>query len=378
MRKLFLLALAGMMSLTVYGQQAHPILALGSSAPNFALPGVDGKVHKLSDYSSSKILVVVFTCNHCPIAQMYEHRIEKLYEDYSKRGVAVVAIMGNDPKATLIGEFDSSDMGDTLEEMKTRVKYKHLSYPYLYDGATQSVADAYGPQATPHVFVFDQNRHLQYEGRFDNSYRIEKVTTHDAQNAIDALLAGKPAAETHTGVFGCSTKWKEKEALREADEEKLAAQPVSVELVDAAGLKKLRANAGDNYTLVSFWATWCGSCVEEFSDLQDTFRMYDDRGFQLVTVSANMPDEKAGVLRFLQRKHAISKNLLFASDNTAALQAAFDPKWQSAVPYTVLLAPGGKVLYSSIGSVDILELRRKILAEMPSDYIGFNQYWVGN
>jgi peroxiredoxin len=378
MRKLFLLALAGMMSLTVYGQQSHPILALGSPAPNFALPGVDGKVHKLSDYADSKILVVVFTCDHCPIAQMYEQRIEKLYEDYSKKGVAVVAIMGNDPKATLIGELDSSDMGDTLEEMKMRVKYKHLQYPYLYDGATQSVADAYGPQATPHVFVFDQNRHLQYQGRFDNSYRIEKVTTHDAQNAIDALLAGKPVTETHTGVFGCSTKWKEKEALREADEEKLAAQPISVELVDAAGLKKLRANAGDNYTLVSFWATWCGSCVEEFSDLQDTFRMYDDRGFQLVTVSANMPDEKAGVLRFLQRKHATSKNLLFASDDTAALQAAFDPKWQSAVPYTVLLGPGGKVLYSSMGSVDMLELRRKILAEMPSDYIGFNKYWVGN
>ena len=146
-------------------------------------------------------------------------------------------------------------------------------------------------------------------------------------------------------------------------------------MVDAAGLKKLRANAGDNYTLVSFWATWCGSCVEEFSDLQDTFRMYDDRGFQLVTVSANTPDEKAGVLRFLQRKHATSHNLLFASDDTAALQAAFDPKWQSAVPYTVLLAPGGKVLYSTVGSVDILELRRKILAAMPSDYIGFNKYW---
>ena len=166
--------------------------------------------------------------------------------------------------------------------------------------------------------------------------------------------------------------------MREANEEKIDSQPVSVEMVDAAGLKKLRANAGDNYTLVSFWATWCGSCVEEFSDLQDTFRMYDDRGFQLVTVSANTPDEKAGVLRFLQRKHATSRNLLFASDDTAALQAAFDPKWQSAVPYTVLLAPGGKVLYSTVGSVDILELRRKILAAMPSDYIGFNKYWMGN
>jgi len=112
MRRLFLLALAGMMPLTVYGQQSHPILAIGSPAPNFELPGVDGKVHKLSDYAASKILVVVFTCDHCPIAQMYEQRIEKLYEDYSKRGVAVVAIQGNDPKATLIGEFDSSDIGD--------------------------------------------------------------------------------------------------------------------------------------------------------------------------------------------------------------------------------------------------------------------------
>jgi peroxiredoxin len=309
---------------------------------------------------------------------MYERRIEQLYEDYGKRGVAVVAIQGNDPNATLIGELDSSDIGDTLEEMKIRVQYKHLHYPYLYDGATQSVADAYGPQATPHVFIFDKDRRLRYQGRMDNSYRVEKVNTQDARNAIDALLANKPVPVAHTAVFGCSTKWKEKEALRVASEEKLNAQPISVELVDAAGLKKLRANAGDNYTLVSFWATWCGSCVEEFSDLQDTFRMYDDRGFQLVTVSANMPDEKAGVLRFLQRKHATSRNLLFASDNTAALQAAFDPKWQSAVPYTVLLAPGGKVLYSSIGSVDILELRRKILAEMPSDYIGFNKYWIGN
>jgi peroxiredoxin len=378
MRKLLTLALTAFMSLTLYGQQSHPILALGSPAPDFALPGVDGKIHKLSDYAASPILVVVFTCDHCPIAQMYERRIEQMYEDYGKRGVAVIAIQGNDPNATMIGELDSSDIGDTLEEMKIRVQYKHLHYPYLYDGATQSVTRAYGPQATPHVFIFDKNRRLRYQGRMDNSYRIEMVKTQDARNAIDALLANKPVPVTHTGVFGCSTKWHEKEALRAADKQKLDALPVSVELVDAAGLKKLRANAGDQYTLVSFWATWCGSCVAEFSDLQDTFRMYDDRDFQLVTVSANMPDEKAGVLRFLQKKHATSRNLLFASDDTAALQAAFDPKWQSAVPYTVLLGPNGKVLYSTIGSVDILELRRKILAAMPSDYIGFNQYWIGN
>jgi peroxiredoxin len=376
MRKIFTFALVSLMSLALHGQISHPILPLGSTAPNFSLPGVDGNVHKLSDYASSPILVVIFTCDHCPIAQMYESRIEKLYDDYKKQGVAVVAIEGNDPKATTIDELDSSDLGDTLEDMKIRVQYKHLHYPYLYDGGTQSVTRAYGPQATPHVFVFDKERRLRYEGRFDNSYRTEKVTTQDARNAVDALLANKPVPVTHTAVFGCSTKWQEKEALRVASQQKLDAQPINVDLVDAFALKKLRANAGNNYTLVSFWATWCTSCVAEFSDLQDTYRMYSDRGFNLVTVSVNTPDEKQSVLRFLEKKHATSRNLLFSSDDTAALQAAFDPKWQSAVPYTALLGPNGTVLYSSLGSVDILELRRKLLAVMPSDYIGFNKYWT--
>jgi peroxiredoxin len=365
-------------SASAWGQPPHPILPLGSPAPNFALPGVDGIDHKLSEYAGSPVLVVVFTCNHCPIAQMYEQRIQQLYDDYGKRGVAVVAIQGNDPKALTIDELDSSDVSDTLDEMKIRVQYKHLRYPYLFDGDTQSVTRAYGPQATPHVFIFDKDRRLRYEGRIDNSYRIEQVVTQDARNAIEALLANKAVAVKHTGVFGCSTKWQEKSALREAAEKKLEAQPVLVERVDAAGLKKLRANATGHLTLVSFWATWCGSCVAEFSDLQDTYRMYSVRDFDLVTVAVNMPDEEPSVLRFLQKKHATSRNLLFSSDDTAALQAAFDPTWQSAVPYTVLLGPDGKVLYKTLGTVDLLELRRQILAAMPSEYIGFNKYWTAD
>ncbi len=378
MRKLLSAVLLSILAVPLLAEE-HPILALGSAAPDFNLPGVDGKDHKLSDYAGSPVLAVVFTCNHCPIAQMYEQRIEKLFEDYSSKGVAVVAIQGNDPKALTIDELDSSDMSDTLPEMKARFAWKHLHYPYLYDGDTQAVTRAYGPQATPHVFIFDKGRKLRYEGRFDDNYRIEKVTSQDARDAIDALLAGKPVAVPHQGTFGCSTKWQEKEALRAATEQKLNAQPVSLDMVDAEGLKKLRANEGDNYTLVSFWATWCGSCVAEFSDIQDNFRMYSDRGFNLVTVSANAPDEKASVLKFLQRKHATSTNLLFSSDDAASLQKAFDPNWQSAVPFTVLLAPGGKVLYSTLGSVDQVELRRKILASVPAAYDGFQKYWeLGN
>lgn len=377
MLKKFTLAIAALLTFaSAWGQQVHPILALGSPAPDFSLPGVDGKVHKLSDYAKNPVLVIIFTCNHCPIAQMYEQRIEQLYEKYGNQSVAVVAIQGNDPKAIRIDELDSSDVSDTLDDMKIRVAYKHLRYPYLYAGDSTEVTRAYGPQATPHVFIFDRKRRLRYEGHFDNSYRIEQVKTHEAQDAIDALLIGKEVAVPHTGVFGCSTKWSEKLEQKEAADRKLNLQPVHLEQVDAAGVTKLRAGTKGQVTLISFWATWCGPCVAEFSDLQDTYRMYSPRDFNMVTVSANMPDEQSGVMRFLEKRHATTRNLLFGSTETEKLQAAFDPTWQSAVPYTVVLGPDGNVIYKTLGSVDLLQMRRKILAAMPSDYIGFNNYWA--
>lgn len=363
------------LSLAAWAQQTHPILAIGSPAPNFELPGIDGAIHKLSDYSSSAVLVVVFNCNHCPIAQMYERRIAQLAADYKDRGVSVIAIEPNDPKAITIDELDSSDISDSLEEMKIRAEYRHLTYPYLYDGETQSVTNAYGPQATPHAFVFDRDRRLRYEGRVDNSYRSELVKTHEVRDAIDALLANREIAVKHTGVFGCSTKWKEKHAAQLEALNKIESHAVELEVVSAADLKRLHSNPDKKMLLVSFWATWCGSCIHEFPDIEDTFRMYSVRDFELVTVSANMPDEKDSVMRVLKKMHATSRNLLFDSNETASLQAAFDPAWESAVPYTVLIAPDGKVLYRNQGSVDILELRRTILANLPSAYEGFNQYW---
>jgi peroxiredoxin len=372
MRKFFFLLL---LTITAGAQERHPILPIGAQAPDFSLPGVDGKVHRLSDYASSPVLAVVFMCNHCPIAQMYEARIQKLADDYKARGVAVVAIQPNDPKAIRIDELDSSDVSDTLPEMKIRAEWKHLRYPYLYDGDTQKVARAYGPQATPHIFIFDKERKLRYEGRVDSSYRTELVKTHEARDAIDALLAHKPVAVTHTGVFGCSTKWAEKSAGTEAALRKIEEKPVTVEMASQAELKKLRTNPTKQVMLVDFWATWCGSCIVEFPEIEDTLRMYADRDFQLVTVSANMPDEKAGVLRFLQKQHATSRNLLFGSDDTEVMQKAFDPSWESAVPYTVLLSADGKVLYKTTGTADMLALRRAILANVPAEYAGFSKYW---
>lgn len=357
---------------------AHPTLAIGSPAPDFSLPGVDGKIHKLADFAQAKVLVVVFTCNHCPTAQLYENRLKKLAEDYRGKGVALVAISPNAPEAVRLNELGYTDVSDTLEEMKIRARYRNFNFPYLYDGETQTVSAAYGPKATPHVFVFDAARKLRYEGRVDNSQRESLVKTQDARNAIDALLAGKPVPVEHTGVFGCSTKWKAKQSGRAAELEKIRSEPVKLEPVTAEGLKQLRANPGDKVLLVNFWATWCGPCLNEFPALLETFYMYRHRDFDFVTVSANLPDEQPGVLKVLKKIHSPARNLQFASDDTYAMQAAFDAKWEAGVPFTVLLAPGGKVLYQKQGEVDVLELRRVILAHLPDpDYIGHRAYWAG-
>jgi len=366
-----------LLSVAAFADEPHPTLAIGSSAPDFALPGIDGKTHKLSDYAASKVLAIVFTCNHCPTAQLYEPRIKKLAADYANKGVALVAIQPNNPNAIRLDELGYTDVSDSLAEMKIRAAYRHFNFPYLYDGETQSVSRAYGPKATPHVFIFDQQRKLRYEGRIDNSQRESLVKTQDTRNAINALLAGQPVQVAHTGVFGCSTKWISKEASRAEEMKKIETEPVRLDMASADDLKKLRANPTGKVLLVNFWATWCGPCVHEFPDIETTYRMYRLRDFDLVMVSTNMPDEKAGVMKVLEREHASSRNLLFGSTDTYAMQAAFDPKWESGVPYTVLLAPDGKVLYREEGEVDILKLRRIILANLPDlDYIGHRAYWA--
>ena len=376
MQRLFILIC---FALAAFGaEETRPTLALGSPAPDFSLPGIDGKTHKLSDYSASRVLAIVFTCNHCPVAQLYETRIKNLAAYSQSKGVAFVAINTNDPKAIrLSDELLFTDVNDSFEDMKIRAAYRHFNFPYLYDGDTQVVGEAYGPKATPHVFAFDEKRLLRYEGRVDDNQRESLVKTHDARNAIDALLAGRPVEVTHTPVFGCSTKWKSKEAKQIEDMKKIEAEPVTLEPATAADLKKLRQNPTGKLLLVNFWATWCGPCVHELPDFQTTYRMYRRRDFDMVTVSTNMPDEKEGVLKELTRQHASSRNLQFASTDTYAMQAAFDAKWESGVPFTMLIAPDGKVVYKKEGEVDMLKVRRLILANLPdSQYVGHRAYWA--
>jgi thiol-disulfide isomerase/thioredoxin len=270
-----------------------------------------------------------------------------------------------------------TDVDDSLDGMIIRAKYRHFNFPYLYDGDTQSTAEAYGPKATPHVFLFDNDRTLQFQGRIDNNQREALVKTQDTRAALDAMLAHKPVPVAATPVFGCATKWKDQIEMKQREAKQFQALPVNLEMATADVLKSLRANPTGKYLMINFWATWCGPCVEEFHDLLTTYLWYRSRNFELVTVSANTPDEKADVLKFLENEHSAVHNYLFASDDTYAMQAAFDPKWDSGVPFTIVLAPDGSVIYREAGEVHLLDLRRTILAHLPEmGYPGTNAYWA--
>ncbi len=337
-----------------------PTLQLSASAPEFNLPGVDGRNWTLKDFADSKILVVTFTCNHCPTAQYYQERIKQIVTDYKSKGVALVAIMPNDPKSVRLDELGWTDLSDSFAEMKLRAKELQFNFPYLYDGETEEVSRAYGPVATPHVFVFDADRKLRYVGAIDNSERIQHVTKNYLRDALDALLEGKEPPVTQTKAVGCSIKWAGKEELVKAYLEKLDEEPVSLSKADTAALRELKKNSSGKFRLVNFWATWCAPCVTEFDDFVIVNRMYRHRDFELVTVSVNQPDEENQVLQFLKKEHASNRNLIFASGERDSLINAFDPQWQGAVPYTVLLDPEGKVIYHEVGSVDILAVKRAI------------------
>ncbi len=342
----------------------HKTLPIGAAAPDFKLPGVDGKTYSLSSFKEAKILVIIFTCNHCPTAQAYEDRIIQLTKDYRDKGAAVVAIMPNDPKAIRLDELGYTDLSDSFEEMKIRAKEKHFNFPYLYDGETQSVAKAYGPVATPHVFIFDKERKLRYHGRIDDVEKPTKTPNNfDSRNAIEALLNNKEVPVQTTKVFGCSIKWTEKSDWIEKAKEEWANELVSVETINEVGVKNLLQNSSDKLRLINVWATWCGPCVTEFPEFIKMNRMYRGRDFEFISISADDPANKEKVLKFLQKQQASGTNYLFNNDDKYKLIEAIDPNWQGALPYTILVEPGGKIVYAKQGRIDPAEMKKKIVGD---------------
>jgi peroxiredoxin len=331
-------------------------LEIGAACPQFNLPGVDDRTYGLDDFADAKLLVVVFTCNHCPTAQAYEERIIKLESDYREQGVRLIAISPNDPKAVRLDELGYSDIGDSLEDMKLHAKRRGFRFPYLYDGDTQTVSKAFGVLATPHVFVFDQQRRLRYNGRIDDA-EIKPPTSHDARNAIDALLAGQRVAVETTRVFGCSTKWADKRESAEETRQKWDAEPVALDEVDAAELKAIVANKTENYRLINLWSITCIPCIAEQPEFVTINRMYRRRHFEFFTLTTDDVERGEYALRFLKRNKVSSRNLIFSGGDRDQLAEIVDTEWEGPLPHTILIEPGGKIVKRWRGEINPEEIK---------------------
>jgi peroxiredoxin len=173
-------------------------LTIGSDAPAFELPGVDGASHSLGDYADVPALAVIWSCNHCPYVQAWESRMMEIQRDYGERGVRLVAVSSNDAERYPEDSFD---------EMKARAQRLGFNFDYLYD-EDQSAAKAFGPERTPEVFLFDRERKLVYHGAIDDSRDEELIQRHHLREALDAVLEGRSPAVAETPPVGCTVKWR--------------------------------------------------------------------------------------------------------------------------------------------------------------------------
>lgn len=372
-----LFSLAAALVMPALGQAVPKVLPIGASLPDFSLPGTDGKTYAPADFKNSKVLCVIFTCNHCPDSVAAGSRMEPIYQDYRNKGVALVAVNGNNPASLTPDELGYSPFGDSQEEMTPFAKDFGWTFPYLYDGAKQEFTAACGAQSTPHVFVFDAERKLRYTGRMDDGGRNSgPVPKSQLRDALDAVLAGAEVKEPVTRSFGCSTKWLFKTGKVAADQAAWEKRPVTVADLNEEISKKLRANGSKNLRLINFWSTSCGPCVKEFPDLVDTGRRFQNRPVEFISISLDPVALRPAVAKFLESRHAAapdstakslgeqglaSNNYHWTGGNPDAMAQAIDPEWTGALPHTVLVAPGGKILWRHSGEIDIVEVRRQIL-----------------
>jgi peroxiredoxin len=182
--------------------QAYATVNLGDAAPHWArLAGVDGRDHSLAEYRAAKAIVLVFTCNHCPVAKAYEERLIQLQKDYQAKGVQIVAINVNNIDA------------DRLDKMKQRAKDRGFNFPYLYD-SSQASGRAYGATVTPHAFLLDAQRKIAYIGAIDDSQNPAHVKTRFVRDALDALLAGQTPSKAQSEAFGCGIQYEKTQGAK--------------------------------------------------------------------------------------------------------------------------------------------------------------------
>lgn len=355
-------------------------LEQGATAPDFELVNIDDKKVSLADIRGEKATAIIFTTNHCPDAIASVGRMKALVSKFESQGVGFTAINSNSPKGLRLDELRFSVYSDSFPDMKLVAADAEFNLPYLYDGADQKIAKAYGAVATPHIFIFDADLKLKYNGRLDDGRRsLGPAQKNEAQDALTAILAGEEPEIIKTRPIGCTTKWLEKASAVAASDKKWNQQPVVVETIDAETVGKLVANeAKSTFRLLNIWSTSCGPCVAEFPDLAAIYKQYSLQKLEFIPISLDPPKDIEKVTEFLKEQYVgtspgtrkllkkdgrNTNNYLFEGD-TEDLAKALDPEWNGAMPHTLLVDQNGKVLYRHTGKIEPLALKKAIVAEV--------------
>lgn len=353
-------------------------LKIGDAAPDFELPGVDGKTYTLTDFSEPDVLMVYFTGTHCPTSHGVEKRLQLFLKSMEGKSFGIVAINPNHSSGLRPDEFGYTKYDETFEDSRRYAQDLGWDFPFLYDGDKQLTARAYGCLATPHVFVFDQDRNLRYNGRFDDSRLPDPASVRhpDAINAVNAMLAGKPVAVEKTRPHGCSTKWRERSEHVAKDETAWMAAKVTIEEADTDAIAALRRNGSGKVRLFNVWSTTCGPCVKEMPDLTKVARKFGLREFELITISLDLREDKSKAEAFLGKHRAVmsnklrktvqaegrkTNNYLYTGASVDDLIAALDPDWPGPAPYSLLVDANGKAVYRKVGRIDSAAVTKAIL-----------------
>ena len=375
------LALAACLFAPSLSADYKPIpLEQGATAPDFELINVDDKKVTLADIRGEKATAIIFTTNHCPDAIAAVGRTKELVATFAPQGVGFTAINSNSPKGLRLDELRFSVYSDSFEDMKLVSQDSELNHPYLYDGEDQKVAKAYGAVATPHIFIFDADLKLKYNGRIDDGRRsLGTAKKNEARDALTAILAGEEPKVIKTRPIGCTTKWLEKAEAVAVSDKKWNSNPVTVETIDAETVAKLVANeANSTFRLFNVWSTTCGPCVAEFPDLAAIYKQYSLQKLEFITISLDPAKDSEKVTEFLKEHYVgtspgtqrllkkdgrTTNNYLFQGD-TEDLAKALDAEWNGAMPHTLLVDKNGKVLYRHTGKIEPLDLKKSIVAEV--------------
>ncbi len=335
-------------------------LPIGSSAPDFHLPGVDGKFYNLEDFKSKKLLAVLFLSNHCPFAQVYEDQLKRFVNDFEEH-VAVTVISPNSPRSIPDDALGYSDLDDSYHSMQLRASHKGFNYPYLYDGDDQKVTIAYGASVVPFAMLFDQKRKLVYKGNLDPSPNAPGGNLAFLRSAVNATIERRSIIRPDRFSYGCDIYWSWDKSEVKLLEKEWQNAPIQLQKINLDSLKTIMVNFSPNLRVINFWATWCGPCKKEFPELMKMKRMYRHRPVEFITVSLDGPEKYDDALTFLKQLHVPGQNYFLDEENIRQINVEINENWKGTLPYTLILEPLGQIYREFRGPFDPYNIRRALI-----------------